>query len=84
MNLHIKLVCRWFSAWLRAHTIQHPQIQINHHKPHPPSGQAAVEYLLVAAALLLAWTALDRTSYGLAQAFLRMLFQYGFSLSIPW
>lgn len=49
-----------------------------------PTGQAAVEYVLVAAGLALVWLAIERQPQGFAQAILSVLSKYKFLISIPW
>jgi len=49
-----------------------------------PHGQAMTEYLVVASVFLVFWIVLEQSPSGLAQALVRLLREYGFSLSLPW
>lgn len=49
-----------------------------------PLGQAAFEYVVVVASVVLIWLAIERSPQGFAAALLRLFDQYKFLISIPW
>jgi hypothetical protein len=49
-----------------------------------PQGQAAFEYVILVAGVVLIWLAIERSPQGFAAALLRLLDHYKFLISIPW